>query len=190
MVVGDGAVGKSCLLIKYTTNGFPQEYVPTVFDNYSRDVEFIKRRYRFTLNLGFFDTAGQEDYDRLRPLSYPQTDIFLLCFSVGSPDSFENVSAKWYPEIQHMCPKSPYLLVGLKKDLRDDPEEIAKLLQKKQAPITVLQGKSLAKQLGTEYVECSALTDEGMKEVFDTAILTFLDHQYTEEKHSKKCVIQ
>ena len=190
MAVGDGTVGKSCLLIKYTTNGFPQEYVSTVFDDYSRDVEFIKRRYQFTLNLGFFDTAGQEDYDRLRPLSYPQTDIFLLCFSVVSPASFENITAKWYPEVQCNCPKSLVLLVGLKKDLRDDPAIVANLLEKRLAPITFLQGKSLAKQLGTEYVECSALTDEGMKEVFDTAILLFLDQQNTEEKQSKKCVIQ
>ncbi len=190
VAVGDGAVGKSCLLITYTTNGFPRSCIPTVFDNYSRDVEFIKRRYRFTLNLGFFDTAGQEDYDRLRPLSYPQTDVFLLCFSVISPASFENITAKWYPEVQHYGSSCIHLLVGLKKDLRDDPETTAKLLEEKTAPITELQGKALAKKLRMEYVECSALTNEGMKEVFDTAILLFLDHQYTEEKLSKKCVIQ
>ena len=51
--------------------------------------------------LGLFDTAGQEDYDRLRPLSYPQTDVFLVCFSVTSPASFENVKEKWFPEV---CP--------------------------------------------------------------------------------------
>lgn len=49
--------------------------------------------------LGLFDTAGQEDYDRLRPLSYPQTDVFLVCFSVTSPASFENVKEKWFPEV-------------------------------------------------------------------------------------------
>jgi cell division control protein 42 len=49
--------------------------------------------------LGLFDTAGQEDYDRLRPLSYPQTDVFLVCFSVTSPASFENVREKWFPEV-------------------------------------------------------------------------------------------
>jgi len=50
--------------------------------------------------LGLFDTAGQEDYDRLRPLSYPQTDVFLVCFSVTSPASFENVKEKWFPEVR------------------------------------------------------------------------------------------
>jgi small GTP-binding protein len=47
-----------------------------------------------TISLGLWDTAGQEDYDRLRPLSYPQTDVFLICFSVVSPPSFENVRTK------------------------------------------------------------------------------------------------
>ena len=81
--------------------------------------------------LGLFDTAGQEDYDRLRPLSYPQTDVFLVCFSVVSPSSFENVKEKWVPEITHHCQKTPFLLVGTQIDLRDDAATIEKLGKQK-----------------------------------------------------------
>lgn len=82
---------------------------------------------------------GQEDYDRLRPLSYPQTDVFLICFSVVSPASFENVRAKWVPEVRHHCPKTPVILVGTKLDLRDDRETLEKLKGHKMAPITYPQ---------------------------------------------------
>ena len=92
------------------------------------------------INLGLWDTAGQEDYDRLRPLSYPQTDVFLICFSVVSPASYDNIKTKWHPEVSHHCPNTPAILVGLKMDLRDDPATIQALKSKdKQAPITYAQ---------------------------------------------------
>ena len=62
-----------------------------------------------------WDTAGQEDYDRLRPLSYPDTDVILMCFSIDSPDSLENIPEKWTPEVKHFCPNVPIILVGNKK---------------------------------------------------------------------------
>jgi GTPase SAR1 family protein len=115
----------------------------TVFDNYSANVMVDGK----TISLGLWDTAGQEDYDRLRPLSYPQTDVFLICFSLVSPPSYENVRTtvkffvkttwyqgfnlelflKWYPEISHHAPSTSVVLVGTKLDLREDPATIDKL---------------------------------------------------------------
>lgn len=186
VVVGDGAVGKTCLLISYTTNKFPNEYVPTVFDNYAVTVYICSEPH----TLGLFDTAGQEDYDRLRPLSYPQTDVFLVCFSVVKPASFENTREKWVPEIRHHCPKTPFLLVGTQMDLRPDAPTIEALGRKREKPITTEQGKACAKELkAAMYVECSALTQIGLKNVFDTAILCAKQPASGDKKRTVKCAI-
>eukprot|EP01087_Luapelamoeba_hula_P015822 TRINITY_DN4785_c0_g1_i1.p1 TRINITY_DN4785_c0_g1~~TRINITY_DN4785_c0_g1_i1.p1 ORF type:complete len:714 (-),score=111.98 TRINITY_DN4785_c0_g1_i1:39-2180(-) len=169
--VGDGAVGKTCQLISYTTNAFPGEYIPTVFDNYNANVMVDNK----PINLGLWDTAGQEDYDRLRPLSYPQTDVFLVEFSVVQRTSFENVSAKWYPEIMHHCPGVPLLLVGNKIDLRNDHETLERLTARGQTPVTSEEGRAMADRIGAVgYYENSALTQEGLKAVFDNAIRAVL----------------
>ena len=127
----------------------------------------LNRRLSFSPRVSLLP-AGQEDYDRLRPLSYPQTDVFLVCFSVTSPPSFENVKEKWFPEVHHHCPGVPCLIVGTQVDLRDDPQVLEKLARQKQRPIAPDQGERLARELGAvKYVECSALTQKGLKNVFD-----------------------
>jgi len=100
----------------FSKDQFPEVYVPTVFGKNIYDIELDDKQ----VELALWDTAGQEDYDRLRPLSYPDTDVILLCFAINSRDSLENVSDKWKPEVDHFCPKVPVVLVGLKKDLRYD----------------------------------------------------------------------
>jgi len=183
VVVGDGAVGKTCLLISYTTNKFPDEYVPTVFDNYYVMIMVGEDPYKLAL----FDTAGQEDFDRLRPLSYPQTDVFLVCFSVATPASFENVKEKWFPEVHHHCPGVPCLIVGTQIDLRDDGQVVEQLARQKQRPVTSELGERLAMELGAvNYVECSALTQKGLKNVFDEAIVAALEPPMVKKR---KCVI-
>merc|ERR1712130_702115 len=151
VAVGDGAVGKTCLLISYTTNAFPDEYIPTVFDNYSANVMVDGK----PIQLGLWDTAGQEDYDRLRPLSYPQTDVFLVCFSIISQASFENVRTKWVPEITHHAPNVPIILVGTKSDLRSDHETIQNLQAKGAMMVQNNQAQQLAQEIGAvKYLEC------------------------------------
>eukprot|EP00727_Mastigamoeba_balamuthi_P013274 m51a1_g857 putative rho gtpase (196) ;mRNA; f:796827-797963 len=188
VVVGDGAVGKTCLLISYTSNSFPQEYVPTVFDNYSANVMVDNK----TVSLGLWDTAGQEDYDRLRPLSYPQTDVFLICFSIVSVTSYQNVKTKWWPEVTHHCPNSKIILVGTKIDLRDDRESLERLREKNQQPINYQQGEQLARDIKAYcYMECSALTQRGLKSVFDEAIkcVIFPDKDRKKKGSGKACQI-
>lgn len=138
--------------------------------------------------LGLFDTAGQEDYDRLRPLSYPSTDVFLVCFSVISPPSFENVKEKWFPEVHNHCPGVPCLIVGTQIDLRQDPLIIERLQRQRLSVINFDSGVRLAKELkAVKYVECSALTQKGLKNVFDEAIVAALEPPTI--KKSKKCTI-
>jgi hypothetical protein len=101
-------------------------------------------------------------------LSYEQTDIFLVCFNVACPASFANVKEKWFPEVKHHCLGVPCLLVGLQIDLRDSPIVTEKLGSQKQGVVTSEQGERLAREVGAHrYVECSALTRKGLKEVFD-----------------------
>lgn len=180
VVVGDGGVGKTCLLISYTTNTFPNDYIPTVFDNYSASVMVDGE----PIKLGLWDTAGQAEYDRLRPLLYPQTEIFLCCYSVVNPDSFQNVKTKWVPEILHHLAKDIlFVLVGTKTDLRDDLHVLDDLQAKRQSPITEQQGKKLARDLGAvDYVECSAATQQGIQELFTFAVKTVLNPPAEEEE--------
>ncbi|THD26517.1 GTP-binding protein rho2 [Fasciola hepatica] len=166
VVVGDGACGKTSLLIVFSKDQFSETYVPTVFDSFVSDIEVDGKEIELTL----WDTAGQEDYDRLRTLSYPDTNVILMCFSIDSPDSLANIREKWIGEISHFCPGVPIILVGLKKDLRTDQTTKSQLLRMRQEPVRPDQGAAMAEEIKAyAYLECSSKTKEGVQRVFETA---------------------
>jgi small GTP-binding protein len=165
VVVGDGAVGKTSLLISYATKKFPTDYVPTVFENYTAQMKSENEN----ILLHLWDTAGQEDYDRLRPLSYPGADVVLLCFSTVNRASYDAIREKWYPEVNHYVPNIPHILVGTKVDLRDS--ETADPHTTQYEPISTDEGKEMAKSINAaHYIEVSAKLRKGLDKVFKVAV--------------------
>lgn len=180
VIVGDGAVGKSCMLISYTTGSFPKEYVPTIFDNYQTNVMVNGK----IVCLSLWDTAGQEDYDKIRTLSYPDTDIFLICYSTVSQNTIENINYKWLKEIKRHCPNTPYIFVGTKSDLKND--ELFK-----ERTIDINDVKLLLNRNEHENIimECSAKTRYNLKNIFDTAIRHGLVNKNLKKKIKRKNVL-
>lgn len=161
VLVGDGACGKTCLLQVFKNNKFPEEYVPTVVDNFIKVVTFDNDK---SINLALWDTAGQDDYDTIRPLSYRETDVVLICYTIENKNSLENIENKWLPEVKNYCPNVKFFLVALKKDLRLKADVDASML------VTKAEGEKLAKTIKAEkFFECSALTRDNVNEVFEAA---------------------
>jgi small GTP-binding protein len=195
--MGDGGTGKTCLCLSFAEDRFYGEYVPTVFDNYAvtmlaeeKDNTGKSCKTKATpVNLGLWDTAGQEEYDRLRPLSYPGTDAFVVVFSLTSQTSLNNVKSRWLPELKRFNPDTPFVLVGTKKDLVDMSSNgeaagasisislVEKQLQERSlAPIANREeARKLADDSGAiAFVECSAMTQENVQDVFQTVVNTVL----------------
>ncbi|SCV68333.1 BQ2448_454 [Microbotryum intermedium] len=142
------------LLNVFVNGHFPENYEPTVFENH----------------LALWDTAGQEDFDRLRSLSYADSHVICICFSVDQPTSLENVVTKWIEEVYELCPGVKVCLVALKCDLRDDPATKASLARYQEHPVQYEQGLEVAKSIrASRYLECSARFDRGVREAFEEA---------------------
>ena len=146
------------------------------------------------------DTPGQDDFDTLRPLVYPNTDVFLLCFSVVLPSSFHNIREKWIPEIRKSTQKNkkkiksknqkddiPIVLVGTQSDLRNDAQTLVELAQYKETPVSEADARKLVQSMGfDDYIESSSLTQKNLKEVFDSAIMAGLKGRAIKEKKAAK----
>ncbi|KAJ5396872.1 GTP-binding protein RHO3 [Penicillium cosmopolitanum] len=178
VLLGDGACGKTSALNVFTRGALSTNTglmrLPDIFvDNVH-------------MELSLWDTAGQEEFDRLRALSYEDTHVLMLCFSVDSPDSFENVGSKWIAEINENCPGVRVVLTALKCDLRKDDEE-----NDNPGAISFDQGLAKAKEIGAvKYLECSAVQNRGIRESFYEAAKVALDVKPTGSKGSgSSCVI-
>ncbi|GMM32069.1 Rho family GTPase [Martiniozyma asiatica (nom. inval.)] len=157
VILGDGACGKTSLLNVFTRGYFPKVYEPTVFENYMHDIFLDGQQVQLSL----WDTAGQEEFDKLRSLSYSDTHCVILCFAIDNFDSLANVKHKWVGEILEHCQGVKLILVALKADLR--AEEGKRL-------VTYEEGLKVAKEIGAlRYLECSAIKNRGVKEVFTEA---------------------
>jgi small GTP-binding protein len=168
VIVGDGAIGKTCLLISYTTNAFPGEYIPTVFDNYTVNVMYENQQ----INLQLWDTAGQEDYAQMLSVSYPGTDAFVICFSLVHPTSLQNIPTKWVPDLRKHAPHAPFVLVGTKTDLRDAFHEHAdEWTSDGMEPVDTETAEEVKDVIGARaYVETSAKTGNNVRLAFETAV--------------------
>ncbi|KAM5523601.1 GTP-binding protein rho2 [Fusarium oxysporum f. sp. phaseoli] len=183
VIIGDGACGKTSLLSVFTLGYFPTHYV-------SLDRNPLRRRLLTSVDgksvqLALWDTAGQEDYERLRPLAYSKAHVILIGFSVDTPDSLDNVKHKvrplrhaWIEEATRLCTGVPIILVGLKKDLREDPVAIEEMRKKSMRFVSEHDGEAIAREIGAKrYLECSSLSGEGVDDVFEAAtraaLLTF-----------------
>jgi len=168
VVAGDGDVGKTTFLISLTLGCFPTDYIPTTLDNYNA-VYPLENRF---ISLGLWDTAGQADFDSLRPISYNGADVILLFYSVVNPTSAENIKEKWLGDARKHCPEVPIFLIGTQIDQRDNPKIIEDLAERKLKPLTKADGKRLAKEINAIcYMECSAKENAaGYRDIFDTVL--------------------
>ena len=188
VIIGDAKVGKSCLLSSFIRGYSVSEYTPTVFDNYTVHLmQSNTGRFVFspegriegqTVTLNLWDTGGLDQYSSFRQITFAQTDIFIIAFSLVDRRSFCNVKQKWLPEIKKLCPSSdvPKILVGLKEDLRNDPFIIDQLKKENKKPVTYAQGHATAQENGCfAYEECNSLTQMGM---IQTIFETIVSHHY------------
>ncbi|XP_069553601.1 rho-related GTP-binding protein RhoH [Brachyistius frenatus] len=165
VLVGDSAVGKTALLVRFTSETFPDTYNPTVFENTGVEVYMDGVQ----ISLGLWDTAGNDNFKQIRPRSYQQADVVLMCYSVANPNSLASVQRKWIAEVRENLPKVPVLVVATQTDLREMGLHQGRC-------ISAAEGRNMAQQVNAKgYVECSSLSNRGVQQVFEYAVRTVVN---------------
>ncbi|KAJ8336017.1 hypothetical protein SKAU_G00393600 [Synaphobranchus kaupii] len=172
VLVGDTAVGKTALLVRFTSETFPECYKPTVYENTGVDV-FMDG---VQISLGLWDTAGNDTFRGIRPMSYQQADVVLLCYSVANHTSFASVRHKWLTEVREHLPHVPVLVVAMQTDQREMGPYRAQCLSSS-------EGKRLAQDIRAKgYLECSAISNRGVQQVFECAVRTAINKARKRER--------
>ncbi|XP_073689489.1 rho-related GTP-binding protein RhoN isoform X2 [Garra rufa] len=138
VVVGDTQCGKTALLHVFAKDSYPENYAPTVFENYTASFEIDKHR----IELNMWDTSGSSYYDNVRPLAYPDCDAVLICFDISRPETLDSIPKKWQVEAQEYCPNAKLVLVGCKLDMRTDVSTLRELSKQRLIPVTHEQMQS------------------------------------------------
>jgi len=178
VIIGDGASGKTCMAVVYQGLPFPDDYVPTVLENFTSNANIGDTK----VELNLWDTAGQEEFDQIRKIAYHNADVVLLTFSLNNPDSYDNIKEKWIPDAKKEMPQAKLVLVGTMKDLQAHPTE-ERLKQQRRRETRA-----------TAYLECSAINNDGVKEVFDQVMMAGLQKidevkNNKANENKKKCFI-
>ncbi|KEF52245.1 rho family, other [Exophiala aquamarina CBS 119918] len=162
LIIGDVGCGKTSLISTFSLGYLPAHPVPNVFNKHAIDCWVDGQSVKLALH----DTAGQEYCGMIGPLTYAQTDVMVIAFSIESPESFFNARQKWIREAQEHCPGTPITIVGLKKDLRQEKFMEHQMCKRRVRFIDAEEAAEIAKQCGAvQYYECSSLAGEAVDEV-------------------------
>lgn len=165
VLVGDSAVGKTALLVRFTSETFPDNYKPTVFDNTGVEVYMDGVQ----ISLGLWDTAGNDNFKQIRPRSYQHADVVLICYSVANPNTLASVQHKWIDEVREYLPKVPVLVVATQTDQRETGVH-------RGSCISAAEGRRVAREVQAKgYLECSSLSNRGVQQVFEHAVRTVVN---------------